>query len=171
MRRVVWLLFLTLSLTAACDQPEPTRIQVGTHAVSLMVPPDWEHFDSGEKHQFRKDFERIAVEDMGRMGWNIDKAIERALVQLREDGRRETASRDSFQVSGRPARAVDTWDHLSHQYRKRYVFVMNEKSLLALYMAQGQFELMDAVFEGLKTSLAFTDSLDLAGLPDTEGGD
>ena len=171
MRRAVWFLFMALSLMAACDQPEPTRLQVGAHAVSLVIPPDWEHFNYGEQHLFRKDFERISIEDLGTLGSDIDRAVERALVQLREDGRRETASRDSFQVSGRQARMIDTWDHVSHQYRKRYVFVMNERSLLALYMMQGQFELMDSAFEGLKVSLAFTDTLDLADLPDPDRGD
>lgn len=171
MRHPILALFVPLCcLVAACGQPEPTPLQVGPHEISLVFPSDWEHFDYGEKHLFRKDFERISLEDMGRLGWDIDLAIKQALKNLREDDRREIASRDSLLIDGREARALATWDLVSHQYPKHFLFVMNERSLLALHTAQGRLELMDSVFEGLRNSLAFVDTLDIGGQPGTDGG-
>ncbi len=141
-------------------------MRIGDHAITVLFPQDWEHVDYGEKHQFRQDLNRISLEDMGFLGRDIDKAIEYALVKFREDGRRETASRDTLQITGRDARIIDTWDHLSHQYRKRYLFVINDKSLLVIYTMQGRFEMMEPAFTELTASLAFVDSLGQAGLPD-----
>ena len=166
MRRVCCLLLFATLMVAACDKPEPVPLQVGVHAISVVFPPDWEHFDFGDKHQFRNELERISIEDFGFLGRDLDKAVERAMVMAREDGRRETASRDSLRITGRDARVIDTWDHLSHQYRKRYLFVINEKSLLAVYTMQGRFESMERIFNELTASLAFVDSLQQAGLPD-----
>jgi len=166
MRRVCCLFLFATLLVTACDKPEPVPLQVGAHAISIAFPPDWEHLDFGDKHQFRNKRARISVEDFGFLGKNLDKAIERAMVMTREDGRREVASRDSLEITGRDARVIDTWDHLSHQYRKRYLFVINEKSLLVVSTMQGRFESMEKTFNELTASLAFVDSPGQAGLPD-----
>ncbi len=68
-----------------------------------------------------------------------------------------------MQVSGRGARMIDTWDHVSHQYRKRYLFVLNQKKLLVLYTMQGRFELMEPAFTEMANSLAIVDTLVLGG--------
>ena len=85
------------------------------------------------------------------------------MVKLREDGRRENAWRDTLQISGRDARLVQTWDHLSHQYPKRYLFVENDRRLLVIYTMSGPFETMETAFTALTASLAFVDSLDVPG--------
>jgi len=171
MWRGACLILFVLTLLAACDQPEPVELQVGTHVITILFPADWEHVDFGQRHQFRKDFERISIEDLGPMGKNLDKAAERAMVQMGEDGRREVASRSRIQIDGRDAVEIDTWDHISHQYRKRYVFVMDERKILAITMMQGKFETMEATFDGLLASIAFVDSLDGVGVPDSTGRD
>lgn len=153
---LLWL-FLVILVTG-CGEPEPTSFQVGAHDITLNVPGDWEHFDFGQQHQWRQDFQRIAIQDYDGLGSYIDLALERAMVKLREDGRREVASRDTLQISGRDARMIDTWDHVSHQYRRRYLFVLNQDKLLVLYTMQGQFELMESAFTELANSLAFVDT-------------
>ena len=149
---------LLLLLFTACDKPQPEPLQVGDHAIMIQFPKDWEHVSYGDRHQFRQDLNRISLEDMGRLGY-IDLALERAMVKLREDGRRENAWRDSLQINGRDARMVQTWDHLSHQYPKRYLFVENDHRLLVIYTMSGPFEAMEPTFTELTASLAFVDSL------------
>jgi hypothetical protein len=169
MRRVFCLLLFATLTMAACDKPEPPLpLQVGDHSITLLFPADWEHINFGDKHQFRHDQERISLEDMGHRGRDLDLAIARAMVILREDGRREEASRDPLIISGRPAMVVDTWDHLSHEYRKRYLFALNDRSLLVVYTMSGQFEKMEPTFTELTGSIAFVDSLEQTGLPDRE---
>ena len=153
---------LLLLLITACDKPQPEPLQVGDHAITILFPQDWEHVSYGDRHQFRQDMNRISLEDMGRLG-KLDLALERAMVKFREDGRRENAWRDTLQISGRDARMVQTWDHVSHQYPKRYLFVKNDNSLLVVYTQSGQFEAMEAAFTELTASLTFADSL---GVPD-----
>ena len=167
MRRVYCLVLFAILLMAACDKPEPpTPLQVGDHSIALDFPPDWEHINFGDKHQFRHDQERISLEDMGHRGRDLERAIERAMVILREDGRREEASREILIISGRGAMVVDTWDHVSHQYRKRYLFVLNDRSLLVVYTMSGQFENMEPAFNELTASIAFVDSVEQTGLRD-----
>ncbi len=153
---------LLLLLIAACDKPQPELLQVGDHAIMILFPQDWEHVSYGDRHQFRQDMNRISLEDMGRLGY-LDLALEKAMVKLREDGRRENAWRDTLQISGRDARMVQTWDHVSHQYPKRYLFVENDNSLLVIYTQSGQFVAMEAAFTELTASLAFADSLGVPG--------
>jgi len=172
MRRVTGLLLAALALLAACDRPDlPVQLQVGAHTISVVIPPDWEHLDYGDRHHFRRNFDRIVIEDLHRSGRDLEKAAEKAMVQLREDGRREIATSVSFQVDKRNALVIDTWDLLSHQYRERYVFMNNKGDLLVIYMMQGRFETMEAAFGELLASFTFVDSLAVTGTPVSNGGE
>ncbi|MDX2474977.1 MAG: hypothetical protein QNL91_14880 [Candidatus Krumholzibacteria bacterium] len=153
------LLAILLFLVTGCGKQDPVPLQVGTHDIAVVFPSDWEHFEYGEQHQWRQDFNRIAIQDYGRMGTMIDLAIDRALVKLRDDERREIASRDTLLVSGRDARMIATWDHVSHEFPKRYLFVLNQNKLLVLYTMQGQFDLMEPTFTKMANSLAFVDTV------------
>ncbi len=161
MRRAGILILLPVLLLTGCGEPEPTALQVGAHDIVVVFPADWEHFNFGEQHQWRRDFQRIAIQDYDNLG-RLDLAIERAMVKLAEDGRREVASRDTLQVSGREARMIDTWDHVSHEYRKRYLFVINQRKLLVLYTMQGRFEVVEPAFTAMANSLAFVDTTAVA---------
>lgn len=169
---ILFSVLFSILLLAACDKPEPVPLQVGDHAITIFFPQDWEHVNFGNKHQFRHEQERISLEDMGRRGWDLNRAITRAMGTLGENERREEASRDTLEISGRTAMVIDTWDHVSHEYRKRYLFAVNDRSLLVVYTMSGQFELMEPAFTELIGSIAFVDTVDTveqAGLPDGEG--
>jgi hypothetical protein len=154
-------LSLVLALAPGCGQeaPRPAELQVGPHRISVLLPDGWEHIDYGDTHQLRRELARISVEDLGWLDGDIDTAADSALVLLREDERRGEASRHHWQIDGRDAVTVDTWDRLSHEYRKRFVFVNNERSLLAISMMPGQLEAMEEAFDTLTASLSFVDSL------------
>lgn len=172
MRRATCLALVALLFLSACGQKqEASSFQVGGQRVALVVPEDWEHFDYGEQHQWRRDFERITIMDLGSKGSYLDLATERALEELGENQRRETASLDTLTIGGRLGYLIDTWETVSHQYRKRYLFVLNERSLLALYTMQGRFENMAETFDMMATSLAFIDSVEQTGLSDGSLGD
>lgn len=166
MRLVMGLLAAALVMLAACDKPDPpVELQVGAQKIFVVIPKDWEHFDYGDRHHIRKGFDRIVIEDLSQSGRDLEKAAERALVQLREDERRETAMSTEFLLDGRDALAIDTWDILSHEDRKSYVFVEDWGDLLVIYMMQGQFETMAEAFDEIITSFAFVDSLAVTGAP------
>ena len=151
---------LLLVLVTGCgDQPQPTPLQVGTHRISVVLPEGWEHLDYGDEHQLRREFARISLVDMGRSGGDIEVGADRALRNLREDERREEATREYRRIDGREAVTVDTWDRVSHEHRKRFLIVVNDRSLLVLHTPQGQFETMAETFAGLAASLAFVDTL------------
>jgi hypothetical protein len=165
MGRLGFFFLVGILLVSACGQPEPDpiRLRVGVHNITVRVPDGWEHVDYGDKHQFRKGMERISLEDMGNLGLNLDAGIKHALRRMREMERREVASRDTLEISGREARLIDTWDNVSHQYPKRFLFVKNRGSLLVLYTMGGQFEAMAPVFDSLAASLAYVDPVQQTG--------
>jgi len=151
-----------LAALAACETEEPVppvTIQAGSHSIAVTLPNGWEHLDYGSRHQLRRGTARISIEEMDSLGPYVGSAARRALVRLNEMERRDIASTREFEVTGRSAIAVDTWDHLSHQWRKRFVFVNDLGNYLALYTMSGQFENMEGAFDSLVTSLTFTDSL------------
>lgn len=162
--RLLFLPLLALLVLTSCNRSPAADesagpLQIGSHAVSVVPPPEWEHFDYGERHHFRKDFERISIEDLGALSSDLNEAAQIAMTRLREDELRAEASRLHFTIDGRHAVAIDTWDRMSHQYRKRFVFVENKGEILAMYTMMGSFEAMEPAFDGLLLSLAFTDSL------------
>jgi hypothetical protein len=167
----VWLsLVLVLMLSEGCtrEEPRPVELQVGQHRVSLLLPEDWEHIDYGDRHQLRSNLERISIEVLDRIDNDLDKSVEVGLHRLKERERRDEASRNRFELAGYEAVVVDTWDKLSHQYRKRFLFVKFGEDLLTIYMMRGEFEAMEPVFDALVASLVLVDSLEVSGPGDRE---
>jgi hypothetical protein len=164
----IWLslvIGLALMLSGGCarEEPRPVELQVGQHRISLMLPEGWEHIDYGDRHQLRSDLKRISIEALDRIDNDLDESVEDALDRLKESERRDEASRNRFELAGHEAVVVDTWDKLSHQYRKRFLFVRVREELLTIYMMRGEFDAMEAVFDSLVASLALVDSLGVAG--------
>ncbi len=154
MRYAPIICILALFLLSACSGPQQSELKVGSHTISVALPKGWELFDYGQKKQLKKEFARISFEDLGLRGYNLDKAVDRILADLGEDERRGTASRDTSQISGRKSLTIDTWDRFSHQYRKRYLFILNDEGrMLVIYMMAGPFEEMEATFLKLAATL------------------
>ena len=168
MRRLRLALTASLLWIGACGhdgaghEQNPVELQIGHHRVTMVLPADWEHLDYGETHQLRRDLAGISIADLDRMGVNLDEAAERAMAGMGEDDRRETAARRRYRIDGREALAIDTWNRLSHQYRRSYLFVSNERKLLAFWMTLGDFAVMEEAFKGLAASLAFVDTVGAA---------
>lgn len=160
----VWLplaLVLVLMLPGGCarEEPRPVELRVGDHRVSLVLPEGWEHLDYGDRHHLRRDLERISIEVLDLPDYDLDALVDTGLHHLKEDERRDEASRERFELAGHEAMVVDTWDRLSHQHRKRFLFVGAGEGLLTIYMMQGEFEAMEPAFDALVTSLVLVDSL------------
>jgi len=163
MKRCIPVILAILALLPACSKQEPTLLKIGDHTITAFLPEGWEHFNYGERHQLRRDFARISLDDLGLQGSDLDRAAARVMPKIGENDRRSVASRQAFLIGDKDALAIDTWDTFSHEYRKRYVFVIDGRSLLAIYTMQGDFSEMEAAFEELVASVAFPDSLDQAG--------
>jgi hypothetical protein len=146
-------LVLILVLSAACvrEPPPPVELQVGGQRFSVVIPEGWERLDYGDIHHFRRGIDRISIEEAG-------GAPDKALRRLGEYERRDIASRTPIQIGSQEGLIVDTWDRLSHQYRKRFCFVQGNGPLLVVYMKQGRFEDLQPDFDALVASIAFADS-------------
>lgn len=80
---------------------------------------------------------------------------EALLESLGHDDRYDIALREARAIDGNEALLIDTWDRLSHDFRKRYLFVLNEGNLLVARMESGRFPDMEPAFDALVASLRF----------------
>ncbi|MFC1572154.1 hypothetical protein ACFL6M_01020 [Candidatus Eisenbacteria bacterium] len=78
-----------------------------------------------------------------------------ALEEFGYDELRDIASRKPLRFTGRPAIQVDTWHRLNHEFRKRYLLVLNEGHLLVVHTAYGPFEECEEAFDRIVRSLTF----------------
>jgi hypothetical protein len=173
MKRLAVPLLLVLALLAACgrNRTPPVELQVGAHRIAVVLPRDWEHVNYGDRHQLRRDGARISIEAFRRLNDDFYAAVAYRLGDLKEDARRDEASRRRFDVGGHEAVTVDTWDRLSHQFRKRFVFVAVGESLVGVYTLQGEFAAMAETVDALVASLTVVDSLPRPGVSGAVGGD
>ena len=163
-------LLLILAIAAGCAKEEirPVELLVGEHRISVVLPEEWEHVDYGDRHQLRKDLARIMLADLGWPEDAVEGPVEVGLHRLKERERREVAAQQRVSVSGHEAVIVDTWDRISHQYRKRFFFLKADTSLLAVYTMRGEIEITEPAFDTLVASFAFVDSLEQATAGDRE---
>ena len=78
---------------------------------------------------------------------------ERFLPDLDAATHRAIADHHAVVVDGREGLRIDTWDKLSHDHRRSFLFVRNEGNLLAVRMALGRFADLQPAFETLTRSL------------------
>lgn len=161
MRRALTLtLFLVFAI--GCSEksaPPPTAMQVGKHHILIQVPEGWEHVNYGDRHQLRKDQARISIEAFRLPNGNLNEDVVDGLKRLGETSQRDEASRTLLDLGGNEAALVDTWDRLSHQWRKRFLFVEAGYDVVAFYTMSGQLETMEPVFNTIMSSFALADSL------------
>jgi hypothetical protein len=148
-------LVVLLALMVGCSRdpgPRPAvELQVGERRISIVIPEGWEHLDYGERHQLRRGIARIAIEP-------VAGSPDEALRRLGEDERRDVAARTPLVIGDEEGVIVDTWDRLSHQHRKRFVFVPGEGRPLVIYTQLGEFEAMRADLDSLIASIAVADT-------------
>jgi hypothetical protein len=83
----------------------------------------------------------------------LPEIVERALPDLDHGAQRDLAEQHPVVIDGRQGLRVDTWDRLSHDHRKSYLFVLNEGNLLVARMELGEFSDMQSAFGALVDSL------------------
>jgi len=154
------------------------REQLGGLAVRIAFPTEerWESFEEPWKlvslagHR-GKPFNTEAVtlgysEVLAQIGalpmCDLATTVTGILDRLDTTGMREIAEQEPLAIGGRDALRVDTWDRLSHDWRQRYVFVLNNGNLLVARMELGKFPEMEPAFQALLTSLRFSEPLGVA---------
>ena len=137
-------------MSGGCAQETtpPVELQVGEQRISVVIPDGWEHVDYGDHHQLRQGNARIAIKE-------IRGSAQSGPRRLGEGQQRDIASQTPRQIGGYEGSIVDTWDRLSHQHRKRFCFVQGKRRLLAIYMAQGKFEIVQPALDELIASVTF----------------
>lgn len=85
----------------------------------------------------------------------LETLADAALADLGHDERRSVAERRPVLVDDREGLWVDTWDRLSHDYRQRFLFLVNEGHLLVVRMGLGSFDEMEGPLDALGASLVF----------------
>jgi hypothetical protein len=159
-----WLTLLAtaLLLASACASDDGTyagsgiarEVDVGGYTVALAVPGGWEHLDYGREHLFRRDLQRISLEQVD-TGETLPEFVpDRVLTALHfESSRRSIRSRRAVEVNGREFVIVDTWDKLSHQYPRRYAMTIEPGAALVMYTAMGTFAEMEGAFDSILAAI------------------
>ena len=80
------------------------------------------------------------------------------LGDLGHTSQRDIAREIATSVSGRPALRIETWDRLTHLWKRQYLFVMSDGRLLCLRTELGDTAALDAAFEALTASMAYLDA-------------
>lgn len=143
---------------------EPIACRVGVHEVSFLPPVGWQHFDHGRQHAFERDHARIVIKDLGpRPGPEAGDAdlaewLEPDIRVLDPAAQRSVAARDELTRQDRTLYVIDTWDRLTHNFRRRLVVIPDRGSHLAIAMERGDWESTRAAVDGLVESLRFLDS-------------
>ena len=88
-------------------------------------------------------FDERSIDDLVETAWpRVDTAVHRAIARS-----------EAIEIDGRPARRLSTWDTMTHEHRREFVFVLADGNLLALGMGLGQASDLSPAFEGLVSSL------------------
>ena len=163
MRRA-WLA-MVLILVVGCEgnkPPPPTDLKVGPHHIQVQIPEGWERVNYGDRHLLRKERTLISIERIKWRGDDFDEAISNGLKNLKEGEQRDEASRTRLTVGGKDAVLVETWDRLSHNWPRRFLFVWSGQDFVVLYTMAGAVEEAEPVFKAFTASFAFADSLEVA---------
>jgi hypothetical protein len=79
------------------------------------------------------------------------------LERLNHDGRREIEIDQHFWVDGKDAHLIVTWQRMTHDLRRRHVFVINIGHLFILWTEMGIESYLDPAFATMLDSLEFID--------------
>lgn len=83
----------------------------------------------------------------------VAELTEYVLHRAHDADRREIGRRDSIEIHGSRWLVIETWDRLSHLYRRRVAILDHEGYLLELVTDRGVFEQMSGAFDSLLASI------------------
>ena len=161
--RLTLAFILIVAAAASCarkiETPPAKEFQFGARRVQLVVPEGWEALDHGSLKRFRKGEFQIVLTYLGnrmmRPFANTDQLIDWALEELGHNQRREVKSRREVTIDGRKALDIETWQRLDHTNPQRFLFVIDDNDLLALYTEGMAFQDTLAAFDAIRDSLHF----------------
>jgi hypothetical protein len=78
------------------------------------------------------------------------------LADLGHDERRDIERESKLRLDGRDALQISTWQRLTHDLRRRHVFVVNRGHLLVIRTDMGRDEVLGPAFDELIRSFAFS---------------
>ena len=78
-----------------------------------------------------------------------------ALADLDHGPRRDIERRERLILDGKEAHRILTWQRLTHDGRRRHVFVVNRGNLLVIRTAMGRDEVLGPAFDTVVRSLVF----------------
>jgi hypothetical protein len=88
---------------------------------------------------------------------NLEALADAALGDLDHGPRRDIERREKLRVDGRVGRRILTWQRLTHDSRRRHVFVLNRGHLLVVRTDMGRDEVLGPAFNELLASFAFVE--------------
>ncbi len=86
---------------------------------------------------------------------DLDVLADAALGDLDHGPRRDIERREKLRVDGRDARRILTWQRLTHDSRRRHVFVLNRGHLLVIRSDVGRDEVLGPALDELVRSFSF----------------
>lgn len=90
----------------------------------------------------------------------LEELAGEVIEDLSQNGMQETADSNAIEVDGRPAQVIDTWDHLTHTMRRRYLFLIHDNNLFFVRTDFGEFSEVEAAFPQLTGSIRFLDAVE-----------
>lgn len=157
-----------LALACGVPPPEPVTVEIGVHRVSFIVPEGWQHYDHGREHRLETSAGDLVLTDLGplvadgsRTGvletGDLAELAMAALDDLDHGPRRDIESRGRLLLDGREAHRIFTWQRLTHDGRRRHVFIVNRGNLLVIRTEMGRDEVLGPAFDTVVRSLVFVD--------------
>jgi hypothetical protein len=83
----------------------------------------------------------------------VPNLTEFVLLQSSDADRREISRHDSLEIHGSEWFSIETWDRLTHHYRRRIAFLDNQGFLLYLTTERGLYERTSGAFDSLLASI------------------
>ena len=161
-----------VALGALVALPERLDLELGAHRFEVSRPRGFEAVAQDRAFLFRDGAVMVELRDLGRPGayplvdpqggpggdGPLDEWVDWGLRSIDPPGQRELARRDSLTLQARESQVVETWDSLTHAQPRRFVFIRNQGSLLALHTRGGDHDRAVAALERILESLRFSGS-------------
>lgn len=155
---------LVVAGTVSGCRPGRLELAVGAHRVTVTRPAGFEVVARDAALLFRDGAVLVELADLGAPGGDpglddpLEEWVDWGLRTLDSSSQRSVARRGTLHVQGREILVVETWDRLSHGQQRRFAFVLNRGSLLALHTRGGDFDRAKSAFDRVLRDLEFVDA-------------